>query len=386
MLFQSNRPTITLFLILLFAIHANCGPNFKPDTIGPNGKPNWTNQSVSLEIKGFGLKDGIVIPQSTTATGCWIGPGLLITNAHAIIRALEITAITDDGERLAVESLVAMDLHFDLALLQTRDRETGTPVQFANPDLDLRELRGSPVLSVAFLNGDLTIAKGTLSTVRMADSTGLPELLHASELGNGASGGPVYSADFGTVLGINSGAYTNPTRVAAVPVGTVAQFIRQFDRSSGVPLTAVFEDTDALKSAAVSVAQADRCLDPGDSIDLPFPIDGMADFAFGVVVVTGAPPLHIDLHTVSGQTLWEHSAVRTFGRVAFGSMELLRPADVHHELHFRAALPSSAADGACLVLTVTRLDWARAHKEAVATRANNRSGGAPNRAGGSRSR
>lgn len=367
---QNARMAVAGVAIAL-GILAGCSHSaFKPNDIGENGKPIWTSQSVSLHIEWYQIQDGLVIPLEATATAFWVQPGVMVTNAHCVIRATEIIAVTDNGEHLPIEAVLGLDMDADLALLQTKNRTVGTPVRLADADIDLRDFRGAPVASVAFLDGDLSIIEGRIATLRHEAGVGfpgIPELLHATELGNGASGGPVYLYGPGTVVGVNARKYTNPSRVAAIPAAQVLKLLNEVGGRPGVPLGGIFKPDLKLRSTIVWVTEATRCLEPGASLDVPIPVAGLTDLVFAVSS-TDTTPLALDLHTTADaeNKLWE--GVISTGR--FEAMTLFHPTEDQDELHFRASLPWWAGSEPCVTIAVGRMDWELAFERAIAARSN----------------
>lgn len=171
----------------------------------------------------FYLLFGYLDFSSTRGSGFFVGKKLVLTNAHVVDNAHRLTCLLGDG-RHAQASVVAVDVHRDLALLRLGEVVRGNPALPYPPALKLRRYRtqpGEPVLAIGFPTRevlddpliprspvDRTRAPNPRVTVGVVSAVGV-ELGNAytryvetdAALNPGNSGGPVVGLD-GSVVGI----------------------------------------------------------------------------------------------------------------------------------------------------------------------------------------
>ena len=179
-----------------------------------------------------------------TASGSGVvlsADGLIVTNAHVVKGATEISILLTDGRTLEA-GLVGMDTLSDLAVLRV-DAEDLTPAEFG----DSSALRvGDAVVAIGDplgieLRGTMT--DGIVSAINRDVTTGgrtMTLIQTNAALNSGNSGGPLINC-YGQVIGINTmkmGRYVSDTTVEglgfAIPSTTVKEIVDQLIRQGYV--------------------------------------------------------------------------------------------------------------------------------------------------------
>lgn len=160
--------------------------------------------------------------------------GLVVTNAHVVDSALEITVLLSDGRQFEAQT-VGVDSLSDLAVLRV-DAEDLTPAVFGNSD---QAQVGDTVVAIGDplgieLRGTMT--DGIISAINRDVEVGgrVMSLLQTNAaLNSGNSGGPLINC-FGQVIGINTmkiGDYVSASGVEglgfAIPSTTVKTIVDQ---------------------------------------------------------------------------------------------------------------------------------------------------------------
>ena len=138
-------------------------------------------------------------------SGFVISPkGYIVTNAHVVERASEITIIMFDKSRYKAQ-VIAVDSSVDLAILKVESDKALPTVEFCYDE----PLIGETVLAIGNPFGyQHTVTEGILSAihrdVQISDDLVLPEMLQISApINPGNSGGPLLNIN-GEVIGINT--------------------------------------------------------------------------------------------------------------------------------------------------------------------------------------
>ena len=170
---------------------------------------------VSEIDEGFGAGQG-------TGTGVVISAdGEILTNAHVVDGATDVSVLFGDSIDPIPATVLAMDLGNDLALLKI-DATDLTPAVFADPDsIGV----GDEVVAVGFaldLDGGPTVTRGIISALNRTIENGdgaLDGLIQTdAAISSGNSGGPLVNAR-GQVVGINTAVFTSTAGTAANNVG-----------------------------------------------------------------------------------------------------------------------------------------------------------------------
>ena len=143
----------------------------------------------------------------STGTGFVVSSdGLMITNAHVVDGAQEITVKLGDGDAELPAQLLGGDPSQDLAVLQVDARPSGLPaLQLASDPVEV----GDPVYAIGSPFGlSQTFTSGIVSAVgrdiSAPDGSAITNVIQTDAAINpGNSGGPLLDAD-GTVVGVNS--------------------------------------------------------------------------------------------------------------------------------------------------------------------------------------
>jgi putative serine protease PepD len=185
--------------------------------------------SVETEIvvrRGFRSAVG-----SGAGTGIVIDDGIVMTNAHVIEGAEDVTVTGADGRVRRAEVVAADDAH-DVAVLRIADASGlvparlggGTPVQV-----------GDDVVAIGnalALEGGLTVTRGIVSALDRSIDTGTGTLTHLVQtdaaISSGNSGGPLVNAA-GEVIGMNTAVAASGGSVTASNIGFAISIDRAMD-------------------------------------------------------------------------------------------------------------------------------------------------------------
>jgi Trypsin-like peptidase domain len=154
------------------------------------------------------VRGGVVRIEVTTCaeagvgTGIVVGPRLVATVEHVIDQAASV-AIKRDGKLLATGTVIGADPNRDLALVRTSKPINGYRFQLAERAPKL----GEPVAALGYPLGlPLTVTRGSVSginrTIRIEGLQRRKLVQTDAALNHGNSGGPLFSADTGEVLGL----------------------------------------------------------------------------------------------------------------------------------------------------------------------------------------
>lgn len=168
-------------------------------------------------------------------TGFVIDPsGIIVTNLHVVVGALEITVRTLDGTTLTVPRVLAIDPDHDLALLKVDPRAPLPTLRLGDSD---RVSAGDPVLAIGNPLGvlDYTVSDGLISSVR-AISAELTLLQISAPISQGSSGGPLFNAD-GEVIGVATAIFNEGQNLN---FGVPSNYIRALQRVQKPMTTAEF--------------------------------------------------------------------------------------------------------------------------------------------------
>lgn len=184
-------------------------------TIAVQQGPYWS--------EGQGAGTGIVMDDR----------GHVLTNAHVVEGATEVTVTLDHDDTARAARVVAADAAEDIAVLEVADTEGLVPATFGRDD----EVQiGDEVVAVGnalALEGDLSVTRGIVSgldrSIQTANGT-LEGLVQTdASISSGNSGGPLVDA-LGRVIGVNSAVATGNGSIAAENVG----FVISVDRALAV--------------------------------------------------------------------------------------------------------------------------------------------------------
>jgi len=147
--------------------------------------------------------------------------GHVVTNAHVVEGASEITVTVAGEERPRPARVLASDPAADLAVLQVADVEglRAAPLGDGDPQV------GDEVVAIGnalALEGGMSVTRGIVSaldrTIDTADGTLRGLVQTDAAISSGNSGGPLVDAD-GRVIGINTAAATSSGGVNASNIG-----------------------------------------------------------------------------------------------------------------------------------------------------------------------
>jgi len=165
----------------------------------------------------------------------WRDDGLLLTSAHQVADADDITVVLHDGRRLR-GSLLGADLPTDVAVVSVKANALVVAVLGSSADLDV----GSPTVVIGSPDGlgEASMHTGVVSALERrldADSRSLHGLIQTdAPIEPGWSGGPLVDAT-GAVVGITTGmAGTNPMFGFAIPIDLVRRMAEELVLSGKV--------------------------------------------------------------------------------------------------------------------------------------------------------
>lgn len=171
-----------------------------------------------FKVRGFG-------------SGFFINPeGTLVTNYHVVEGAHFATIVCPDGTSFFVDSVLALEKEFDLAVLKVK----GEQLPYLTLSSGDAPLPGTRVYAIGNPKGfQNTISEGLVSGIRLGLLPGTPMIQTTAPISAGSSGGPLINAR-GEVVGV-----TTLTRLDgqnlnfAVPATTVRSLLDRADASKG---------------------------------------------------------------------------------------------------------------------------------------------------------
>jgi S1-C subfamily serine protease len=180
--------------------------------VPPPAREGVSSQEIIGRVKPSVVLVTASVPRGVSSgTGFVVGPGEVATCAHVVNGASRITLVTAEGHQLKA-ALVATDSLYDVAVLRCGEE---LPAALALGMMDIaREgdeiaVTGYPVMSKFLEMGYVPTSSTTRGTVsarrtRLLDGKPVEELQIDAAINSGVSGGPVYSIQDGTVLGLAS--------------------------------------------------------------------------------------------------------------------------------------------------------------------------------------
>ncbi len=158
----------------------------------------------------------------STGTGVVIdGGGHILTNAHVVIDAVEITVTLAGDSTPRAATVVASDPSADVAVLHVEDSAGLVPA----PRAAAHPAVGEPVVAIGnalALEGGMTVTQGIVSALDRSietDSGVLGNLIQTdAAISSGNSGGPLVDAA-GRVVGINTAVASSGGGVEASNIG-----------------------------------------------------------------------------------------------------------------------------------------------------------------------
>lgn len=173
----------------------------------------------------------VVVVDTATSQGSAFAfgrPGDLLTNAHVVGDAREVTLVASDGTH-ATATVVAVDVRGDVARLHSSLRLPPLLAAVAPPR------PGDPVLTIGTPDGlQGTVSKGIVSAVdRPIEATRMIQTDLAVNPGN--SGGPLLTTH-GTVIGVTSAKRADQEGIAfAIPIATAAHLTGSGTATAATP-------------------------------------------------------------------------------------------------------------------------------------------------------
>ena len=177
--------------------------------------------------EGTGAGTGIVIDDQ----------GTIITNAHVVDGATEITVTLDGEDQPRTAELIAADTENDIAVIRVSDTEglVAAPLG-ASTDVAV----GDEVVAIGnalALEGSMTVTSGIVSALdRSIETTSgtLDGLIQTdAAISSGNSGGPLVDAS-GRVIGINTAGATSGGGVSASNIGFVIPIDQALEIAAGL--------------------------------------------------------------------------------------------------------------------------------------------------------
>jgi hypothetical protein len=131
-------------------------------------------------------------------TGFLVAPGLIATNAHVVTGADSITAESESGKRITIDSVERIDRDRDLALVRTSSQGLVVlPIS-----IDSGPSQGSRVYAFGHPEDlEFTLSDGIVSSVRDLGATRIIQM--TAPISPGSSGGPVVN-QYGDVVAVST--------------------------------------------------------------------------------------------------------------------------------------------------------------------------------------
>ena len=183
-----------------------------------------------------GLADSVVSIETTVSfrrgpfeeagrgagTGVVLDDGYIVTNAHVVNGASEVSVTVPGSGATLVATIVGSDPANDIAVLHVDDTSGLVPAPLGSSDL---AAVGDSVVAIGnalALEGGLTVTQGIVSALDRSVETSegtLDDLIQTdAAISSGNSGGPLVD-DHGEVIGINSAVATSGGGVSASNIG-----------------------------------------------------------------------------------------------------------------------------------------------------------------------
>jgi serine protease Do len=190
-------------------------------------------RSGRMRVIGGGIGSGFVCDKS----------GLILTNAHVIEEANDISAKLADGRELPAQ-IVGRDKPADVAVLRVADKNV-SPLPLGNSDLvevgDWVVAIGNPFGLSHTVSAGILSAKGrTREQLQDLDETGYFNFLQTdAAINQGNSGGPLLNLN-GEVIGINTAIRQNANSIGfAIPINMVRELLPILLREGSVKRSAL---------------------------------------------------------------------------------------------------------------------------------------------------
>ena len=169
-------------------------------------------------------------------TGVVIADGTILTNAHVVAGAVDITVTGIDGRERQAE-LVAADASADIAVLRVADADGLEVAELADGG---EATVGEPVVAIGnalALEGGMTVTQGIVSALDRSIETSsgtLAGLIQTdAAISSGNSGGPLVNAA-GQVIGINTAVAASGDGVEASNIGFAIPIDTALDVARGL--------------------------------------------------------------------------------------------------------------------------------------------------------
>ncbi len=310
----------------------------------PSDKAAWRKDTVALSIKGYEFNGGGARMITWVGSGSWVARDKIVTNAHVALRAVEITGTDDFGRTYTFDRILAVDQANDLAIVGTaRPTDIAIPKLTARPQ-DPKTLRGRGIMAIGNTGGlGLSLYEGRVVNV-LTEAKG-ELLLHDAATSSGSSGGPLYSAANGNLMGVHH-SYNPALRFSmATPAWIVQQRLEEANKRKGVPFTMAFDPKNMPVDYFVERA---TCLKPGEVFKGAFNTDGTRDLVAEVApAVAGQKGLY-EIH--GGGQLMSQGA---FNQKTLGLFSL----KFNGTVVYLIGNPKDATQPLCLSARFGRIAW-----------------------------
>jgi S1-C subfamily serine protease len=147
--------------------------------------------------------------------------GVIVTNSHVIADADAAVVLLADGQRAAVEGVIAGDPERDFAVVKIRAHNLPTAALGNSARVEI----GERVVAIGNPKGQLgTVSEGIVSQIR--SSAELTVIQHTAPISQGSSGGPLVN-EHGEVIGVNTAVLAEGQNLNfALPIDYVREGLR----------------------------------------------------------------------------------------------------------------------------------------------------------------
>ena len=334
-------------------IISNGHPPIEEPTPEPTPEPiEWQRHTLTLDIEGVSFVRSTPVRGNWKALAVMVAPGVALTSATAVRRALAIVGHDVMKRSYAFTRVLAVDPEANLALIAAEGDFEGDPLVLAPQPESLKSLRRAPIVAVdAAEGGILTTYKGKIVNVEAGGEGGTDVLFHDAKLNQGLSGAPVLGDDRTALMGIHL-AYDPSLRFSQmIPAWEVTDIIGKARGARGMGLKEILGSQP--DSILTTLHQGKVCLEPGQAWAHAVTMSSDLDLVFTLQPTSQGDPLAYGLkvQTQEGDSgmLVEDVFTSNTGQIV--------TAPVNGTYTLIVAAPYFASGTTCVEAKIGRIDW-----------------------------